>query len=256
MKTFIFDLDGTMYRDKEIIPTAKDFIDYLYEHKIPYLFLTNNAMRTPEQNTKHMLDMGYEHIEPYMFFNSSMAAAQYARSLDKGNKAFYIGQEGLKQALESQGFIISEDKPDFVFVGLDKEANYHTYSKAVDMLLAGAVLIGTNNDRILAAPGGFEMGNGSIVAMFEYCCNQISPKIGKPSSVILDLCLKHYHLSKEDVVLVGDNLETDISLGYNNNVETVFVQTGVHSVADLPKFNVKPDHILNDLSEIEIDTLL
>ena len=77
--------------------------------------------------------------------------------------------------MTEEGFRITDQDPDFVFVGLNKEATYAEYSKALTFLLQGAKLIGTNQDRILAKPDGFEIGNGSVVAMFEYASNQKSP---------------------------------------------------------------------------------
>ena len=44
MKTVVLDLDGTMYRGSQIIQSAKEFIDYCLENKIPFIFLTNNAV--------------------------------------------------------------------------------------------------------------------------------------------------------------------------------------------------------------------
>lgn len=254
MKTLLFDLDGTMYRGTAIIPSAKQFLDICIEKKIPHLFLTNNSMRTPQMNVIHMLKMGYTHIEPSQFYNSAMASCEYVKDRYVGNKAFYIGKEGMKQALIDSGFTITEDHPDFVFIGLNKDANYQMYSKALQFCLDGAKLIGTNKDRILASPDGFEMGNGSIVAMFEYATNTVSPDIAKPNAPILDYCLQHYHLKKEDVILVGDNLETDILLGKNSGVQTIFVETGVHSRKDIKRLHIDPDIVaanLMDLADLE-----
>lgn len=225
MKTVLFDLDGTMYRGPQPIEAGIRAVDFCFEHGIPYLFLTNNSMRTPEENTKHMENMGYHHVQPEHFVNSAMAAAGYAASLDPNKrKAWYIGMNGMKEALLDEGFEITEDQPDYVFIGLDKTADYVKYSKALAFLLNGAKLIGTNHDRILAKPGGFEVGNGSVVALFEYATATPSPRIGKPDRPILDYALKKAGISKDDAVLVGDNLETDVALGYNNKVQTVFVQ--------------------------------
>jgi 4-nitrophenyl phosphatase len=253
MKTLLLDLDGTMYRGTAAIQAGIDLINRLHQANVPYLFLTNNAMRTHRENADHMLAMGYKHIEPEQFFTSAMAAAMYAKEHYDQNRAFMIGAKGLEQALLEQGFEITEDDADFVFVGLDKKADYARYSKAIPLLMSGAVLIGTNPDRVLAKPDGFEMGNGSIVAMFEYAGNQSSPKIGKPHSPILEYCLKNYGLSKEDVVIVGDNLETDIALGCNEGVETIFVQSGVHHASDIEKLNIHPDHVIRSLDEIVLD---
>ena len=81
-----------------------------------------------------------------------MAAARYAAEHYEGKNVWYIGQDGLKEALEDNGFTVTEQDVDLVFVGLDNTGTYEKYSKALDFLLHGAKLIGTNNDRLLAQP--------------------------------------------------------------------------------------------------------
>ena len=51
------------------------------------------------------------------------------------------------------------------------------------------------------------------------------------------------------MILIGDNLETDILLGKNAGVETVFVQTGVHMAKDISRLGIEPDHIVTDLRD-------
>ena len=256
MKTLIFDLDGTMYRGTQIIESAHQFLDYCMSHHIPFIFMTNNSMRTQQENVEHMEKMGYTGIKPEMFYNSAMAACQYVKMHYSGNKAYYVGKLGMRQALLDEGFILDDQNPDFVFVGLDKDATYASYSKALSLLLNGATLIGTNSDRILAKPGGFEVGNGSVVHMFEYASNQHSPNIAKPYRPILDLCLDYFDLKGEDVILIGDNLETDIKLGYENGINTIFVQTGVHSKKDIEKLKIYPTYTVKNLMEcLEFDFL-
>lgn len=250
MKTYLIDLDGTMYRGTELIEGAKEFIDELLYRNEDFYFLTNNAKRTKRQNVEHMEKLGFQGIKEEHFFTSAMAAAIYAKLNYRGRNAYYIGQDGLKEALEEQGFTISEEKVDLVFVGLDTTATYEKYSKALSYLLNGAILIGTNDDRMLAQPGGFSVGNGSIVAMFEYASKQKSPKIGKPHDTILLEALDFLHKTKEDVILVGDNLETDILLGVKNQVKTIFVTSGVHTRDDIELLQIHPDVVIDDLREL------
>ena len=96
MKTVVLDLDGTMYRGSQIIQSAKEFIDYCLENKIPFIFLTNNAMRTRAQNVKHMLDMGYSGISSEQFFNSAMAACAYAKKSVFYQKSSVFRQRWIK----------------------------------------------------------------------------------------------------------------------------------------------------------------
>lgn len=252
-KTYLIDLDGTMYRGSEIIDGAKEFIDYLLENNHPFCFLTNNAMRTKKQNVEHMEAMGFTGIKEKHFFTSSMAAAKYMAKQDLAKrKAWMIGQDGLKEALEDEGFTITKEHADYVFIGLNRCATYDMYSEALDVLLHGAQLVGTNTDRLLAKPGGFQVGNGSIVAMFEYASGQKSPKIGKPYEPILNECLDYFHLSKEEAIVLGDNLETDILLGTDHGVETIMVTSGVHQEEDITRLKIKPDHIVHNLKELMV----
>lgn len=253
MKTLFLDLDGTMYRGTQIMPGGKELIRALQEHKHPYLFLTNNSKRTRKQNALHMLQMGYENISENDFFTSAMAAAIYVRKHYHQRRAFVIGEDGLKEALIEQGFELCEEHSDFVFVGLDQTADYHKYSKAVNELRNGAKLIGTNHDRLLAQPGGFALGNGSVVAMLEYASNQKSPCIGKPYAPILKEALALRGLSKQEVLLVGDNLETDIQLGIAHGVETALVLGGVHDVKDIARLGIHPNRIYHNLKELLVE---
>lgn len=251
MKTYLIDLDGTMYRGNSNIDGTKEFIDDCLLKQIPFYFLTNNATRTLRQNVEHMEKLGFIGIKEEHFFTSSMAAAKHM-SKRGYTKAQYIGMDGLKEALLKNGFTFTED-PECVFVGLDRNGTYEKYSNALQYLLNGAILVGTNDDRLLAHGNSYHVGNGSIVRMFEYATGQTSLRIGKPSKVILEEMLEAFHLKKEDCIIVGDNLETDIALGVNEGVDTILVTTGVHQREDIERLNIKPTMIIDNLKELMKD---
>ena len=141
-------------------------------------------------------------------------------------------------------------QPDFFIVGLDKNATYQDYSYALPFLLNGAQLVGTNNDRILLTENGPNIGNGSVVALFEYASNQTSIKIGKPYQPIIDGALNYCQCNIDDVIIIGDNLETDILCGVNAGIKTILVTTGVHSFDDCNKLKIRPDYIIANLRDL------
>lgn len=247
---YLIDLDGTMYRGSTIIEGAKEFIDDLASKNQPFLFLTNNARRTGKQNVEHMEKMGFTGIKPENFFTSSMAAAAHMAKKSNKRKAAFIGEDGLKEALLNNGFEISEEDVDFLFVGLSNKATYVDYSKALRHLIKGAALIGTNSDRVLAQDDGFAIGNGSVVHMFEYASGQKSEEIGKPHAPILEEALAYLNVSKENVAILGDNLETDIKLGVDHGVESIFVTSGVHHEEDIERLQIQPTRIIHSLKEL------
>lgn len=251
MKTYLIDLDGTMYKGHTMIDGADTFLKEVQDRGDRFIFLTNNASRTKKENAEHMHALGFKNIAPTDFFTSSMAAAAHiSKKYPEKRRAYFIGQDGLREALEDNHFIITEETPDFVFVGLDANGSYQKYSAALKHLLHGAILVGTNNDRLLAKDTGFNIGNGAIVAMFEYASGQQSEKIGKPHLAILEEALNYANIEKQDAIIIGDNLETDIQLGLLHGVETVFVTTGVHNETDIARLKIQPDRVISSLQDI------
>ncbi len=249
-KIYLIDLDGTMYRGNVIIEGAKELIDYLIANHRPFLFLTNNSSRTLRQNVKHMEDMGFQGIKEDHFFTSAMAAAAHIAKSSEKRRCDYIGMDGLKEALENNGFEIVEENADFLFVGLDRSGTYAQYSQKLQHLLNGAKLVGTNGDRLLANDTSFNVGNGSIVAMFEYATGQKSEPIGKPNAPILEEALRYIGKKKEECAIIGDNLETDIKLGVDHGVDTIFITTGVHGLEDIQRLGIEPTMTISTLTSL------
>jgi 4-nitrophenyl phosphatase len=250
MKTYLIDLDGTMYHGTAPIKGAREWIEQLHQQKIPYYFLTNNASRTPEENAKHMRDMGFNHISAEHFFNSAMAAVLYVKRHYKPGKVFMIGMNGLKEELIKHGFELVDHHADYVFVGMNRQADYALYSQALVNLVDGATLVGTNSDRILLSEQGVKIGNGSVVKMLEYASGQTSIPLGKPHLPFMEEAFNYLNLQPSDVVMVGDNLETDILCGINAHVQTILVTQGVHQETDIIRLGIYPDRVVEYLTDI------
>lgn len=250
MKTYIIDLDGTMYSGNTNIDGAREFIDYLNSKNLPYIFLTNNATRTKKQAKEHMLNLGFKNIKEDDFFTSAMATAKFIAKNYPKKSCFMIGESGLEEALKEWNFEFVKENADFVIVGLDRNATYKKYSEALHNILTGAMFFATNSDRLLANNTTFDIGNGAIVDMLEYASGIKAIKIGKPHQIILDILLEEKHLKREDVILVGDNLETDIKLGYDAKIETIMVCSGVHTEKDIERLKVYPTKVVKNLREL------
>jgi len=168
MKTYIIDLDGTMYSGSTNIDGAREFIDYLHSKNLPYIFLTNNATRTKKQAKEHMLNLGFKDIKEEDFYTSAMASAKFIAKNYPEKKCFMIGESGLEEALKEWNFDLVQENAIFVVVGLDRNATYKKYSEALHHILKGAKFIATNPDRLLANNGTFDIGNGAVIDMLEY----------------------------------------------------------------------------------------
>ncbi|MBP1578408.1 MAG: HAD hydrolase-like protein, partial [Oscillospiraceae bacterium] len=79
--------------------------------------------------------------------------------------------------------------------------------------------------------------------------------IGKPQPDMALLSMEKYGFTKEETVLVGDRVYTDIACGVNAGIDTAFVLSGEGVVEDIEKYNVKPAGIYQNIREI-LDKML
>lgn len=250
---FFIDLDGTIYKGSEKIPAAKRFVERLQAKHKPFLFLTNNTTKTPEAVVQNLADNHDIHVSPDTIYTPSLATASYLRRQCEDNCAahsvYIIGELGLKKAILSCGFKLNEVDPDFVIVGLDYDVTYHKFELATLAIKRGAKFIGTNEDTNLPNERGLVPGAGSVIALVEKATQQKAFYIGKPQTPIMEAALDKIGLAKSEVLMVGDNLNTDIQAGFNTEMDTLLVLTGYSSAADAAKLAKQPTYILNSLDE-------
>ncbi|HEU4965203.1 MAG TPA: TIGR01457 family HAD-type hydrolase [Bacilli bacterium] len=255
-EAFLLDLDGTLYRGKEVIPDAPDFIRWLEETGRKYLYVTNNSSRRPDQVAEHLRRFGIP-AEPEHVYTPSLVAAKYiAEQAEKqgqdpaGKRVYVIGEEGLHQALESVGCVITDDNPEYVVQGIDRSFTYEKLKTASLAIQGGATYIATNIDKALPTEIGLLPGAGSLLAALRTASGTVPIVMGKPEARMIDFAVRELGVSKDRAVMVGDNLETDILAGVNAGVRTVLVLTGFSKEEHIETAQGKPTLILPSLTEL------
>src|SRR5690348_16146034 len=105
-------MDGVIYRERQLIPGAEQFIGMLLERGVPFTFLTNNSQRTRRDVATKLSRMGI-FVEEDHIFTCAMATARFLAAQKPRGTAFVIGEGGLTQALHKNGYAIVDDDPDF-----------------------------------------------------------------------------------------------------------------------------------------------
>ena len=246
---FLIDMDGVIYRGKQLIPGADSFIHLLLEREIPFVFLTNNSQRTRRDVVCKLERMGIRVTESHIF-TCAMATARFLAAQKPNGTAFVIGEGGLSHALHRNGYAIVDDDPDYVVVGEGRTFNMETVEAAVRMILRGAKLIATNMDPNCPTASGTRPGCGAIVAMLETATGRKAFSVGKPSSVMMRAARKEIGLSATETIMIGDTMETDIlgvvSMGYT----TAPVLSGGTKREDLALFAYRPDFVLESVADL------
>ncbi len=259
-KAYIIDLDGTAYLGSKPILETIDFVKKCKEDSKKILFLTNNASSTQEQIYDKLSKFGYD-LKKEEVFTSSMAIANYLE--EKEVQAYLIGDVGLEYSLKEKGIsyyknleiykdIEKINKLNAVIMGYTNKLSYEDLAVASIVLQKdNSNLYATNMDKVLPTQLGGLPGNGSFVNLLEEVNKVKAISVGKPNSFIMDEALKILKLNKKDVCMIGDNYDTDILSGINNGIDTIFVETGVTSLAEVEEKIKQPTHKVKNLSFFE-----
>lgn len=248
-KGYLIDLDGTIYLGNKPIKEGKTFIEELQKREIPFLFVTNNTTKEPLAVKTSLANQFDIHVNEADIYTATLATIDYMKEKGLGNKVYVVGEEGLKKGIQEAGFIHEEKYPDYVVIGLDREISYEKLKIATLAIRNGAHFIGTNPDKNLPTDEGLVPGAGSLLALFESATNQKATVIGKPNAIIMEKALERLNLAKGDVIMVGDNYETDILAGINNQIDSLLVLTGFTTKEAVPNLKKEPTFVINSLDE-------
>jgi NagD protein len=248
-KAFICDMDGVIYHGNRLLPGVKEFIEWLQKGERRYLFLTNSSERSPMELHQKLKRLGIE-VAPEHFYTSALATASFLASQSSGASAYVIGEAGLINALYDAGLTMNDVNPEYVIVGESRSYNLETLEHAVNLVIAGAKLIGTNPDLTGPVEKGITPATGALIAPIELATGCKAYFVGKPNPLMMRHGLKRLACTREEAVVVGDRMDTDVIAGIEAEIDTVLVLSGVTSTSSMELFAYRPGYIFEHVGEL------
>ena len=248
-------MDGTIYLGKNLIPGSLEAFNYLNKKNIEYVFFTNNSSHDLDFYFKKITDFGIKCDLKHNFYSSTEVTISHL--LDRNVKDIYvIGNKCLKDKLEKHFNLIKEFKKDLkidaVVAGFSTELVYQELRDAALYLETQDVpFIATNGDwRCPIEDGLYIPDCGGMCEWLYHTTGKKATVMGKPNPEIIDYLAKEFGVSKDEVLVVGDRLYTDILVGVNAKVDTLCVLSGESSLEDVNNYPHKPTYILNSIKEL------
>ncbi len=249
-KAFICDMDGVIYHGKNLLPGVKEFVEWLKTEEKKFLFLTNSSAKTLRELSEKLGRMGLD-VDESHFYTSARATAAFLSSQKPRGTAYVIGDAGIINALYDVGYSIDDTHPDYVVVSESDNYDYARICKATRLVNEGAKLIGTNPDLTGPVEGGLMIpSTGALLAPIELATGCKAYYVGKPNPLMMRSALKKLECQREETVIVGDRMDTDMIAGIESEITTALVLSGVSKREDIEKFAYRPDYILNGVGDI------
>jgi NagD protein len=248
-KAFICDMDGVIYHGNRLLPGVKKFVEWLKAKEKQFLFLTNSSERSLPELQQKLQRLGIA-VDANHFYTSALATASFLSVHKPGGTAYVIGEAGLINALYQAGYSMNDINPDYVVVGETRSYSFEKLETAINMVMAGAKLVGTNPDLTDPVEKGLAPATGALIAPIELATGQKAYFVGKPNPMMMRHALRHLGCRREDTAIIGDRMDTDIIAGINSDIDTVLVLSGVTSREDLQRFAYHPRYILKGVIDI------
>lgn len=249
MTTFIFDLDGVLYRGERTVEGAGDALASIAVTGSHILFATNDSHRARGGIAEKVRRRTGFHALTEHVATSAMAAAELARTLGV-RRPLIVGGPGIFEAIGEAGGEGQREveEADGVIVGLDYDVSYDAIHRAMTVARSGRPFIATNRDSTYPADGLLKPGAGAIVAAVAEAAGSTPVTAGKPAAPMIELLSRM--VQPGPVVMIGDRPETDLAMGKTAGWITVGVGTGVVDGPDEIPEHLQPDLFLESVADL------
>ncbi len=253
-KLFLLDMDGTIYLDNELFDGTLDFLEFVKAKGGRYIFLTNNSSKSVDKYIEKLEGMGIKSTSDD-FLTSTDATILYLKK-QSYKKIYAFGTESFVKQLKDAGICVTteiDEGIDCLCISNDTELTFKKLEDACILLRDDIEYIATNPDWVCPTWYGYVPDCGSFADII-YNATKKRPKfIGKPEPDMAYLAMQATGFSKEETVLLGDRLYTDIACGVNAGISTIFVLSGEGTMDDVANSETKPEFIYKNIREIYND---
>src|SRR6266705_735815 len=255
MKTgHLIDMDGVIYRENQLIPGAGEFVEALVATGTPFLFLTNNSAPTPEDLAVRLKHLGIPGISARHFYTSALNTAEFLCETDPACTVFVLGEGGILTALHERKIANDAIHPSYVAVG-EGATTMEKLTKAHECIERGARLLATNPDNW--CPVSSEKtrpGAGATAAFLEASSGRRAYYLGKPNGYMFHQArrkLAGLTLNQlEQVVMIGDTMETDIRGAFEAALPAFLVLSGSTQFESVGDYVYQPARIMQTVGDL------
>ena len=244
----LFDLDGTLYQGRALIPGAREVILFLKNAHIPHRFITNTTRMTKKNLVLMLENMGLS-VSLDSVFAPPHAAAIYCQN--KGYNKILLAVQDVEMSEDFSKFELVEHDPDAIVLGdMGSGFTFNMINALFNHILGGAELLALHKNRFWISPDGYQLDVGAFVSALEYASGKRASIMGKPSSNFFIMASSKWNIPSNKILMVGDDIEGDVVGAFNAGMGSVLVKTGKFSDEVLQSSNIKPNYIIDSIADL------
>ncbi len=253
-KLFLFDIDGTLAIGDTLYEGSAELISHIDSIGGKSYYITNNSTKSGRDYVEKFRSAFSLETSEDQFITSGLMTLRFLKENFADKKIFVLGTASFVAELRRNGLHATEtaeNNIDCVVAAYDNELTYEKLVQVSKVLLTTDVpFYATNPDLRCPIDFGFIPDCGSICNMITATTDKKPVYLGKPSREVVDLCLELSGFTREEALVVGDRLYTDIACGINGGVDTCVLFTGEAQPDDMKDTPYPADYAFSDIKEL------
>ena len=231
------------------LPGASALIKQWQDAGTPFLVLTNNSIYTPRDLSARLQATGLD-VPEDRIWTSALATANFLKSQNPNGTAYVLGEAGMTTALHDIGYVMTDQKPDYVVLGETRNFNFESLTRAIRLINNGSRFIATNPDATGPSAAGVLPATGSVAALITKATGKEPYIVGKPNPMMFRSAMRKIGAHSESTGMIGDRMDTDVVAGIEAGLHTVLVLTGIADQTEIEKYPFRPNEILNSVADL------
>ena len=216
------------------------------------MFMTNNSSKNTSEYIKKMAALGISASEQD-FITSIQSTIQYLKSGYENELLYALGTAAFREDLSAAGLNITDQVEDGIsclVMGFDTELTFRKLEDACILLGRGVDYVAANPDLVCPTEFGYVPDCGSVSVMLKNATGREPVFIGKPKPEMVYAALERTGFTKEQTLIVGDRLYTDIACGIAAGVDTALVLSGETKREDIAGSPHKPTYVFGEIEAL------
>ncbi len=246
-KGLLIDLEGVLYVGDELIPNSIETIKKLKE-RFSIRYLTNTTTTSRNSIFLKLKSMNLP-LEEGDIFTPSIAITIYLKN-NNINNIYLLTNPNLYPDFEK--YCMDDKNPQAIILGdIYKDFSWDTLNKVFELLIQNkSILIGLHKNKYCKRNDKISLDLGPFVSALEYATSKEAIIIGKPSKEFFDLAINSLNLNKDEIIMIGDDINADIGGAKSQNISAIQVKTGKYQQNDESDHFIQPDYRIDSIADL------
>ncbi|MEU7630473.1 HAD-IIA family hydrolase [Nocardia sp. NPDC049220] len=244
----LYDIDGVLVTSWQEIDGAAVAVRRVRESGLRRAFLTNTTSRTCAEIAERLCGSGIE-VAAGEIVTAARLTAEFVGRRYPGAAVWVLNHGDIGADLA--GLTLDDEHPDVVVIGgAGVEFSHLALSRVAELMLDGVPVVAMHSGLTWATAEGLRIDAGVYLPGLEAAGNARIEVVGKPAAAGFRTCAELMRLDPSEVLMVGDDLQSDVLAAQAVGLTGVLVRTGKFRAAVLAAVDRAPHHVIDSVAAL------